>query len=125
MAAIIGTVTFSIVIVLSILLVCGLPLGELTMGGQFPKVLPKKLRLVAASQLLVQIFAVVILLQSGGYLPLWFSAKATRIICYVFAVYLTVNVPMNAISRSKKERYIMTPLSLVTAVCFWITACQA
>lgn len=34
MIAIIGAGLFSVVIVLSILLICGLPLGELTMGGQ-------------------------------------------------------------------------------------------
>lgn len=45
MVAIIGASVFSIVIVLSFLIICGLPLGELTMGGQY-KVFPKKLRIV-------------------------------------------------------------------------------
>lgn len=45
MIAIIGAGAFSVVIVLSILIICGLPLGELTMGGQY-KVFPKKLRMV-------------------------------------------------------------------------------
>ena len=49
MAAIIGTIAFSIVIVLSILIICGLPLGELTMGGQH-KVFPPRLRIVLISQ---------------------------------------------------------------------------
>ena len=35
MTAIIGAIAFSMVIVLSILIICGLPLGELTMGGQY------------------------------------------------------------------------------------------
>ena len=35
MIAIIGAGIFSIVIVLSFLIICGLPLGELTMGGQY------------------------------------------------------------------------------------------
>lgn len=33
MIAIIGASTFSVAIILSVLLICGLPLGELTMGG--------------------------------------------------------------------------------------------
>ena len=41
MIAIIGASTFSVVIILSVLLICGLPLGELTMGGRY-KVFPKK-----------------------------------------------------------------------------------
>lgn len=121
MAAIIGTIDFSIVIVLSILIICGLPLGELTMGGQY-KVFPPRLRIILISQLLLQLFFVVILLQMGGYLPLWFSAQTTKIIGIVMAVYLSINTLMNLISKSKKEKYIMTPLSLITAICFWIKA---
>ena len=40
MVAVIGASVFSIVIILSFLIICGLPLGELTMGGQY-KVFPK------------------------------------------------------------------------------------
>ena len=89
MIVIIGASVFSVVIVLSFLIICGLPLGELTMGG---------------------------------FIPLWFSENATKIICIVMAVYLSFNTVMNLISKSKKEKYIMTPLSAISAVCFWITA---
>lgn len=121
MAAIIGAGAFSIVIVLSILIICGLPLGELTMGGQY-KVFPPKLRIVLVAQLVLQMFFVVIILQMGGFIPLWFSGNVTRIICIVMAAYLSLNTVMNFISKSKKERYIMTPLSFVSAICFWIMA---
>ena len=121
MTAIIGAVSFSIVILLSLLIICELPLGEFTMGGQY-KVFPQKLRIVLISQLILQVFFVVIILQAGGFLPLWFSHKTTKIICIVMASNLSLNVIMNFISKSKKEKYVMTPLSLVTAICFWITA---
>ena len=55
MISIVGASSFSIVIILSVLLICGLPLGELTMGGQY-KVYPKRLRIVLVIQLLIQIF---------------------------------------------------------------------
>ena len=42
MIAIIGAGAFSVVIVLSILIICGLPLGGLTLGGQY-KAVPKNL----------------------------------------------------------------------------------
>ena len=71
MFAIIGSIAFLIVIILSILIIMGLPLGELTMGGQY-KVFPKKLRAVLVSQLLLQIFFVIILLQKGEIIPLCF-----------------------------------------------------
>ena len=121
MISIIGAGAFSIVIILSILIICGLPLGELTMGGQY-KVFPKKLRIVLVTQLILQVFFVLIILQMGELIPLWFSYNVTKIIGIVMAIYLSVNTVMNLISKSKKEKYIMTPLSFVTAICFWITA---
>lgn len=121
MAAIIGTCLCAVVIILSILLICGLPLGELTMGGQF-KIYPKNLRVLLILQLVLQIFFVIIILQTGGYISLWFSYDVTRIICTIMAVYLSLNTVVNFISKSKKEKYLMTPLSLMTAICFWITA---
>ena len=119
--ALIGASALGIVIILSILMICGLPLGELTLGGQH-KVFPGKMRLILLSQLILQIFFVVILLQKGGIMPLMFPFMVTKVICIVLAVYLSLNVFMNLFSKSKKERYIMTPLSLITAVCFWFVA---
>jgi hypothetical protein len=123
-SSLIGACAFSVVIILSFLIILGLPLGELTMGGR-NKVFPKKLRIVLVSQLLLQVFFVIVILQMGGYLPLWFSHKTTRIILIVMAVYLSLNVLMNLASKSRKERLIMTPLSLIAAVCFWITVAQS
>lgn len=121
MFAIIAAVIFTIISIINLLLIFGAPLGEFTMGGQY-KVLPKNLRMIAGFSLILQVFAIVIVLQAGGFLPLWFSTKITKIICRVFAAYLSVNTIMNFISGSKKEKYIITPLSIVAAVCFWLTA---
>ena len=121
MVAMIGAVFIAIVMILSFLLLCGLPLGEFTMGGQY-RVFPPKMRMLLLSQLIMQMLFLVIILQMGGYMPLWFAYHVTWIICIVMAVYLSLNTLVNCISKSKKERYVMTPISLVTAVCFWITA---
>ena len=121
MVAIVGASIFSVVIILSILIICGLPLGELTMGGRY-KIFPKKLRFILVGQLVLQIFFVIIILQMGGFMPLWFSNNTTRIICIVMAVYLSLNTVMNLVSKSKKEKYIMTPISMILTICFWIMA---
>ena len=113
----IGALQLAAVIILSILLLCGLPLGELTMGGRY-KVWPRKLRPVAASQLAVQIFALYILLSSSGTVPYFISKKVTRIICFVFTVFFLGNTVMNFFSTSKKEKYIMTPMSAASSICF-------
>ena len=102
MIAIIGAIGFFVVIVLSILLICGFPLGELTMGGQ-QKVFSKKLRILLAMQVVLQIIFLIFILQLGGFISFWFSAKITKIIGIVMAVYLSLNTVMNLFSKSKKE----------------------
>ncbi len=123
MFAITGTVLLTVVIILSIALICGAPLGEYTLGGKF-RVFPGKYRVILATQLFLQVFFMMILLQLGGYIPLVFSHGGTKIIGIVLAAYLSLNCLANLFSKSKKEKYVMTPLSLITAVCFWICAFQ-
>ncbi len=120
MFSIIGAVIFAFIVILNLLIILGLPLGEFTMGGKH-KVLPKKLRIVALVSLLVQIFAIIIILQGGDILTMWFSPTVTKYICYFYAVFLGLNTIANFTSDSKKEKYTMTPLSLIVAICFFIT----
>ena len=121
MSSIIGAVLLLLVAVAEVLLIAGLPLGEFTMGGQH-KVLPPIYRVFAASSIITQLFGAAIILQGGGYMDMWFSAKVTKIICFVFAGFFVINTFMNLISKSKKEKYVMTPLAAVEAVCFAFTA---
>lgn len=123
MFSILGAGLFGVIAIMTVLVACGLPLGEYTMGGQH-KILPKKFRLAAVLSVAIQIFAMIIILQAGGLLPLWFSFKITKYICFFFAAYLSLNTIMNMISKSKKEKYVMTPISLIAGICFWITAFQ-
>ena len=123
MLSILGAVLFGVIATMTVLVACGLPLGEFTMGGQH-KILPKKLRVVAVISVVIQIFAMIIILQAGGFISLWLSFKVTKYICFFFAAYLSLNIIMNMISKSRKEKYVMTPLSVIVGICFWITAFQ-
>lgn len=123
MFSILGAVLFGVIAIMTVLVACGLPLGEFTMGGQH-KILPKKFRLAAVISVAIQIFAMIIILQAGGFIPLWLSFKVTKYICFFFATYLSLNTIMNMVSKSKKEKYVMTPISLIAGICFWITAFQ-
>lgn len=123
MLSILGAVLFGLIATMTVLVACGMPLGEFTMGGQH-KILPKKFRVVAVISVVIQIFAMIIILQAGGFIPLWLSFKVTKYICFFFAAYLSLNTIMNMFSKSRKEKYVMTPLSLIVAICFWITAFQ-
>lgn len=119
--AVTGAILLFIAAVFEVLLIAGLPLGEFTMGGRY-KVLPPMMRVAGAFSLLTQVFAGLILIQSAGLMNMWFSVSVTRIICYVFGGFFVVNTVMNFFSTSKKEKYTMTPLALVEAVIFFITA---
>ena len=123
MFSISGAVLFGIIATITVLVACGLPLGEFTMGGQH-KILPKKFRVMAVISVVIQIFAMIIILQAGGFISLWLPFTVTKYICLFFAAYLTLNTIMNMISKSKKEKYVMTPISLIAGICFWITAFQ-
>ena len=123
MFSILGAVLFGVIVIMTVLVACGLPLGEFTMGGQH-KILPKKFRVMSVISVAIQVFAMVIILQAGGFISMWLSFKLTKYICFFFAVYLSLNTIMNMISKSRKEKYVMTPLSLIAGICFWITAFQ-
>lgn len=121
MVSILGAILFGIVAVITFLNTLGFPLGEFSMGGKY-KIMPTKLRIATGISFLIQLFAIVVILQSGGFMALWFSEKITKYICFFFAGYLLLNTVMNLLSTSKKEKYFATPLSIVASICFWITA---
>ena len=123
MFSILGAVLFGVIAIMTVLVACGFPLGEFTMGGQH-KILPKKFRVMAVISVAIQIFGMIIILQAGGFISLWLSFKVTKYICFFFAAYLSLNTIMNMISKSRKEKYVMTPLSFIAGICFWITAFQ-
>ena len=121
MISLVGAALLLIVAIMEVLLVLGLPLGEFTMGGRY-KVLPPALRVAAASSIVLQLFGAAMILQGGGIMVMWFPNNVTKIICFVFAGFFAVNTIMNLISPSKKEKFFMTPLAAVEAVCFALTA---
>ena len=122
--ALIGSMAFIFVAILYALLALGFPYGEFAMGGKYI-VMPKRMRIVCGFSVCVQLFAIIILLQTASIIPSLFSVGLTKAICFFFAAYLTLNTFMNLLSNSRKEKWVMTPLAFLTAICFWITAIAA
>jgi len=119
--ALIGSVSFLLVAILYALLALGLPYGEYAMGGKYI-VMPIRMRVACGFSVFIQLFAIIIILQTASVIPNFFSMGTTKGICFVFAAYLTLNAIMNGFSNSRKEKLVMTPMALLTALCFWITA---
>lgn len=102
----------------------GAPVGAYCWGGQHPGRLPAGLRVGSgASLLLYAAFALVILSKAGiiGLVP----EPAATIGTWVVFGYSVLGVVMNGISRSKRERFVMTPVVLALAVLSLIVALQA
>ncbi len=120
-AALTGSILFGIMAIIYILLALGFPFGEFAMGGR-SKVLSPKMRGLVAVSILIQILGILVLLQGGGVVNVGFPYQAVKVLCYVFAVYLSLNTVMNLFSKSKKEQIIVTPMAAIVAVCYWVTA---
>ncbi|USK42211.1 hypothetical protein [Cytobacillus oceanisediminis] len=90
------------------------------MGGYY-KVLPKKLRIVSVINAIILLFMGFVFLQHTDVLS-GFDFLPTNILVWVFTIFLGFNTIANLISRSEKERLIMTPLSGITFIlCLFIT----
>lgn len=96
-------------------LACGAPWGSFAWGGQYPGTLPMKYRVASAASLVVYVIIAIIALDRAGIIDVLPKAIATIGMWVVFG-YLALGVLMNAISRSTRERWVMTPLALVLAV---------
>ena len=107
------TVVLALLAVFQLTLALGAPIGRFAWGGQH-RVLPTRLRVGSAvSILLYALFALVAWDRVGAIdlLPDVFSQVAM----WVIFGYMALGIVMNAISRSRPERFTMVPVTIVLA----------
>lgn len=121
MAAIVFTVILAMLAVFQIALVLGAPLGEYAWGGQHTGRLPAGYRVGSAVSIVLYLLLAAIVLSRSGILSLIPDRLSVPGAWIVFA-YLALGTLMNAISRSRKERIVMTPVAAVLAVLALIVA---
>ncbi|MFC0681685.1 hypothetical protein ACFFGH_27965 [Lysobacter korlensis] len=95
-------------------LVAGAPLGEYAWGGQH-RVLPRRLRIGSVVSIVLYVVFAVVALAKAGILDLFPGTPVVDVAMWVIAGYLVLGIPLNAISRSRKERLVMTPTVFVLA----------
>ncbi|WP_049556237.1 hypothetical protein [Nonomuraea sp. SBT364] len=95
-------------------LVFGAPLGRFAWGGEH-RVLPPKLRVGSAVSIAIYALIALIVLDRAGQVDV-FPGSFSTVATWVVFGYFVLGVGMNAISRSKPERYTMAPVSAVLAV---------
>ncbi|MEW9108100.1 MAG: hypothetical protein AB2374_02045 [Cytobacillus gottheilii] len=112
-------VLFLLIAIFQVLLALGFPLGEFALGG-FHKVLPKKWRFVSIGNAVILILFAWIFLQHA-YILESILPFSTHVFVWIIAIFLALNSVANLFSVSKKEKYVMTPLSAAACIlCFWI-----
>jgi hypothetical protein len=113
-AAIALCVILAVLAVFQLALIFGAPIGRFAWGGQH-RVLPMKLRIGSAVSIVIYAIIAVLALDRAGLVDVVPDVVSTVAMWVVFA-YFVLGIGMNAISRSKPERYTMAPVSLVLAV---------
>jgi hypothetical protein len=107
--------------IFQLLLILGKPLGDFSWGGQH-KVLPTKLRIASVFSIVLYVVFALFLVSKAGIADIIPDSPLLNIGMWVFTGYFTLGIFMNAISRNKKERALMTPVALLLAVVFLLTA---
>src|SRR4051812_10586931 len=95
------------------LLVAGAPLGRFAWGGQ-NDVLPANLRIGSAVSIALYAGFAVLILQAAGVVSV-LPEGFVDVAIWVLTGYLVLGIVMNAISRSRPERLLMTPVVAVLA----------
>ena len=113
-AAIALTVILALLAVFQLALALGAPLGRFAWGGQH-RVLPTRLRIGSLVSIVIYGLVAVLALDKVGLIDVVPDVVSDIGMWIVFA-YFVLGIPLNAISRSKSERYTMTPVVAVLAV---------
>jgi hypothetical protein len=114
------TVLLAALAVFQLALALGAPWGRLAWGGAH-RVLPTRLRVGSAVSLVVYALIDVIAWDRVGAIDVFPDAFSAIAMWVVFA-YFALGIVVNAVSRSKPERYVMVPVTIVLAVLSFLIA---
>jgi hypothetical protein len=109
-AAIAACVLLGALAVFQALLVCRFPLGRFAWGGQH-EVLPPRLRVGSVVAIAVYVVIGWVVLARAGLLG--GGDGVVRVVTWVIAGYFLLGAAGNLASRSRSERFVMTPVAVV------------
>jgi len=107
-----------------ILLALGFPYGKAAWGGKHVK-LPSSLRIASLFSAGVFVVASLFVLERADILLVFNSPTIVTIILWILVSFLGLNTLSNLASRSKLEKRIMTPISLILALLCLIVSITA
>ena len=112
--ALLLTIVLALLAVFQLALALGAPLGRFAWGGQH-RVLPVRLRIGSAVSIAIYAVIALIAWDRVGAIDI-FGDLFSRIAMWVVFAYFVLGIALNAISRSRPERYTMVPLTIVLSV---------
>lgn len=102
-------------------LALGAPIGRFAWGGQHT-ILPTKLRISSLISIILYCVFLVFLWSATNLIAPISNAAFVTTGVWIIAVYMLLGIAMNAISRGKPERLLMTPVATILAICFLLVA---
>lgn len=97
--------------VMQVLLIMGAPLGSIAWGGRH-RVLPGRLRIAAGTALILYAAFAALLLSRAGLLP-GGTSPVIIVLTWILFGYCALSIVPNAISRSRNERIVQVPVSVL------------
>jgi len=106
-----------IFVILHCLLILGVPFGEYVLGGS-DKVLSLKKRLISGIFSLLFVLVGLSFLEYIHWFKIGFSNGFVEITLLIYTIFLGYGIIANGLlTKSKKEKYLMTPLSILGFIC--------
>lgn len=121
-AGIVAAVILTLILCFQLLLAIGMPFAEASWGGRHKGVLPAKMRWASlASAVIIATFVWVVLARAGLVAP-GPQPTTIRILTWVLAGFMALNTLGNLVSKSRIERAVMTPATVIIFVCLVVVA---
>jgi hypothetical protein len=120
-AAILFCVLMTALTVFQAALIFGAPLGHFAWGGQ-DRVLPVQKRLGSVISIGLYLVFTVVVVQRAGLAEVIPWPAVVDVGIWVLVAYFVLGIGLNAVSRSKPERWTMAPLCAVLAALTLVVA---
>ena len=118
--AVTATIGFVVLMCFQFLLVLGLPLGKAAWGGKYDR-LPIGYRIGSFVAIAILLFASISVLELTGLVSVFHNPGLVKNIVWIFTGFFALNTLANLASKSKWEKRIMTPISLVLCLLCIVT----
>ncbi|MFS0868067.1 hypothetical protein AB3M83_12140 [Microbacterium sp. 179-B 1A2 NHS] len=117
------TIVLALLAVFQIALAFGAPIGQFAWGGAH-RVLPTRLRVGSAVSIVIYTLIAVVAWSRVGVIDAIpeIVAHVAHVAMWVIFAYFALGILMNAVSRSKPERFVMVPVATVLAALSFLIA---